>query len=411
MNNHPMGINIADLKYQSDHKKKPDFDWVSMLLILLAIVIVVGAIYFIFYFRESSMEELLESETILGMILVQKNGEETESILLSFYNPKTVKQAFILLPGNTRMKVDYEDKPIYDSIRNIHNRGGMSIVRKTVEQLTGLTFEHYVVYDLKDVEKLVDLLEGVEITITEAMNYTDPDRGVFINIPKGEHVLDGAKVKQLLMYRYGENGLGDTVENSRLLVEALIDRSRDIESFFESPRIAGILMDDVETSFNRKDLRILAREMQKLGSSRLLFYKMYGKNVTVEDEDYVTPVENGRWLRERIETVRNFISDDGPAPIGDEIKIEILNGSGNPGQAQSLRNYFLEYGFNVVHFGNALRNDYEQTLVIDRIGRPSLARRIADILNCREVYTRIDKTLLVDVTVILGNDFEGKYVR
>jgi hypothetical protein len=76
-----------------------------------------------------------------------------------------------------------------------------------------------------------------------------------------------------------------------------------------------------------------------------------------------------------------------------------------------LRNYFVEYGFNIVHYGNALRNDYEKTLVIDRIGRPSLAKRIADIINCKEVHTRIDKTLMVDVTIIIGNDFEGRFVR
>jgi hypothetical protein len=97
--------------------------------------------------------------------------------------------------------------------------------------------------------------------------------------------------------------------------------------------------------------------------------------------------------------------------VGDEIYIEILNGSTNPGQAQSLRNYFVEYGFNIVHFGNAPKSDYEKTVVIDRMGRPSLAKRIADIINCQEVHTKIDKTLMVDVTIIIGNDFEGKYVR
>ncbi len=151
--------------------------------------------------------------------------------------------------------------------------------------------------------------------------------------------------------------------------------------------------------------------MEKLNSSRLLYYRMFGKNITIKDEQYLTPVENGKWLRERIGRVEQFINDQGPAPIEDEIKLEILNGSGNPGQAQSLRNYFLEYGFNVVHFGNAMRSDYENTIVIDRVGRPSRAKRIADIINCKKIFTRIDKTLLVDVTIIIGKDFEGNYVR
>jgi hypothetical protein len=158
-------------------------------------------------------------------------------------------------------------------------------------------------------------------------------------------------------------------------------------------------------------MQLLSEEMKELNSSRLLFYRMHSQTITVKDETYLAPVESGSWLRERIEAVKKFISDEGPAPLGDEIKIEILNGSSNPGQAQSLRNYFVEYGFNVVHFGNAMRDDYERTMVVDRLGRPSLAKRIADIINCKEVYTRVDETLLVDVTVIIGNDFEGKTVR
>jgi hypothetical protein len=167
----------------------------------------------------------------------------------------------------------------------------------------------------------------------------------------------------------------------------------------------------MDTNLTRKDLLVLVEQMPKLNSSRILFYRMLGKNMVIKDETFLTPIENGEWLRDRIAKLEKFLSDEGPAPIGDEINIEILNGSGNPGQAQSLRNYFLEYGFNVVHYGNAFRNDYQNTIVIDRIGVPSLAKRVADIINCKEVYTKIDKTLLVDVTIIIGNDFEGRSVR
>ena len=84
-----MRINVADLKLQKEYRRKPDFDWISILLILLAIGIVVGAIYFIFYFRESGFEKILKSESILSTIFVVNNGEETDTISLSFYNPTT----------------------------------------------------------------------------------------------------------------------------------------------------------------------------------------------------------------------------------------------------------------------------------------------------------------------------------
>ncbi len=406
-----MGINIADVKFHHDQRKKSDFDWMSILLILLALGIIVGIIYFIFYFKESEVEELLNSGSILEMIIVERNGESTEAILLSYYHPRTSKQAFIVLPATTRMKVDYKDRPAYDIIQNIYARGGMSIVKKAVEKLIGSEFNYYFAYDVRDVEKLVDLLEGIDVVNQSNIRYSDASKKLFINVPGGKTLLDGAKVKQLLLYRYDEDGMKSYIENHRVFLEALLGRSQELEKLFSYRKISQVLLRGIDTNLNKKDLKILVHELSKMNSSKLLFYRMHGKNVSIKDESFLVPVESGKWLRERIEDVRKFLNDEGPAPIGDEIKIEILNGSMNPGQAQSLRNYFLEYGFNVVHYGNALRNDYEKTIVIDRIGRPSLAKRIADIINCREVYTRIDKTLLVDVTIIIGNDFEGKYVR
>jgi anionic cell wall polymer biosynthesis LytR-Cps2A-Psr (LCP) family protein len=406
-----MGVSITDVKFQHDQGKRSEFDWISILLILLALGIIVGIVFFIFHLRESEIEGLLNSGSTLEMILVEKNGESTEAILLSYYNPATNKQAFIILPSITRLKVEYRDKPAYDIIQNIYTRGGISIVKKAVEKLTGSEFKYYLVYDLKDVEKLIDLIEGIEVVNQTNLRYNDVAKKLFINIPSGKNLLDGAKVKQLLLYKYDQDGMKAYVENHRVFLEALLLRAMDLEKLFSDRRRAHVLMNNIDTNLSTKDMRILAHEMSKVNSSKLSFYRMQARTVSIDNENFLVPVEGGKWLKEGIEDVRKFINDEGPAPIGDEIKIEILNGSMNPGQAQSLRNYFLEYGFNVVHYGNAMRNDYEKTIVIDRIGRPSLARRIADIINCKEVYTRIDKTLLVDVTIIIGNDFEGKYVR
>lgn len=406
-----MGINFADLKLQPQRQKRPDFDLVSILLIFLAIGIVVGAIYFIFYFQESKVEELLSEGTTLSMIVAENNGSRTQAWYLSFYQPQTKKHALIVIPENTRLKIDYEDRPDYDTIGNVYRRGGVRTVVKTVEQLTGASFPFYLVYGLEDVERMVDLLQGLEIIVPERLTHIDPHNDLFIQVPRGNQVLDGAKVRELLLYRFGEQGLKTNIEHHRMTYSAVLDKADELEELFGHMKTSSILWDGLNTNLSKKDLAALIREAGEMNSSNILFYRMYGKDVTIKDQRFITPVENGAWLRKRIETVKKFLNDEGPAPIGDEIKIEILNGSNNPGQAQSLRNSFLEYGFNVIHYGNALRSDYEKTIVIDRIGRPSLAKRIADIINCNEVYTRIDKNLMVDVTIVLGNDFEGKYVR
>jgi len=406
-----MSTNISRIRYESNNKKHSDFDWITVILIIVAIGIILGSVLFFFYFRESKISQLIESESTISSIVVENSDDKSSAIFLSFYNPKTNKLAFIQIPDKTRLKVDYEDKPKYDTVENIYAEGGINVVKKTIENLTSTQFNYYLIYDLRFVESLVDLLEGLKLYNAENMDYRDKENMIFIRIPEGKATLDGAKVKELLMYKYGKSGDKAFLENHRLVIESLFDRADEIEEIFSSSKIIKKILTNLTTNFSRTDLVVLAGEMKKMNSSKLLFYRMFGQNIVIKDKKYISPIENGKWLENRIASVTKFIGDEGPAPIPDEIKIEILNGSSNAGQAQRLRNYFIEYGFNVVNFGNAMRNDYKKTIVVDRVGRPSLAKRIADIINCKEVSTRIDKSLLVDVTIIIGNNFEGKCVR
>ncbi len=406
-----MQINVADIKFQSKSKKAPEFDWISFILIIVAIGIIIAAVYFIFYFKESKILQIIEKGENISGIIVENNGERTDAVFLSFYNPKTEKLAFIMIPGNTRLKVEYEKAPEYDTVSNMYKKGNALVVKNTMEKLTGHKFTFYMVYGLKTVESFIDLLEGVYVNMEKSIDYIDVKNSTFIRIPSGENLLDGAKVKELLMYQYGENGLKAKLENHRIVAESILDRKRDVIELSENNAVVRLLMKQVDTNLSKKDIKVLVSRINKLNSSRLLFYKMFGRSMKIKGTVYLLPINNGGWLTDRIKELNKFLNDEGPAPIGDDIKIEILNGSSNPGQAQNLRNYFIKYGFNVVHFGNALRNDYEKTVVIDRVGKPILAKRIADIINCKEVYTKIDKSLLVDITIIIGNDFEGRYVR
>jgi hypothetical protein len=51
------------------------------------------------------------------------------------------------------------------------------------------------------------------------------------------------------------------------------------------------------------------------------------------------------------------------------------------------------------------------TLVIDRQGNEVFAQRTADIIGAHLIETDMSQQAAVDVTVILGKDFDGTYVR
>lgn len=92
-----------------------------------------------------------------------------------------------------------------------------------------------------------------------------------------------------------------------------------------------------------------------------------------------------------------------PAPI----KVEVLNGAGERGAARQVAMRLRDAGFDVVYFGNAQDFDQGVTAVVNRSGRPGIARRVATALGADSVRTEIAPDLHLDATVILGRDWRS----
>lgn len=98
-----------------------------------------------------------------------------------------------------------------------------------------------------------------------------------------------------------------------------------------------------------------------------------------------------------------------PASPGEEpderLRVEVLNGAGDPGAAREVAMRLREKGFDVVYFGNAGTFGHEVTHVVNRSGRTGAAGRIAEVLGADSVATEIDPELYLDGSVVLGRDW------
>jgi hypothetical protein len=90
------------------------------------------------------------------------------------------------------------------------------------------------------------------------------------------------------------------------------------------------------------------------------------------------------------------------------IQLDVLNGSGQPRLAQRVTDYLRARGFDVVELGNYRTSDVEETMVLDRAGNLQAAQQVAAALGlpAERAVQRLDKTLYLDVTVIIGRDFQ-----
>ena len=86
------------------------------------------------------------------------------------------------------------------------------------------------------------------------------------------------------------------------------------------------------------------------------------------------------------------------------------------GLAKRTASLYQDASYNVLTTVNADRNDYAETIIIDHIGNESAARNVGDLIHCTNIKQADEESsdsasnTQVDFTIILGKDFNGRYV-
>jgi calcineurin-like phosphoesterase len=109
-----------------------------------------------------------------------------------------------------------------------------------------------------------------------------------------------------------------------------------------------------------------------------------------------------RWA-ERVEDRAPPVEEELPE---ERIRVEVLNGGGRAGMAREGTDYLRDLGFDVVTLGNADAFDQDSSVVLDRVGRSDWAAEVARAMGIGRITTEPDSSHYVDVTVILGAEWE-----
>ncbi|HET9887766.1 MAG TPA: LytR C-terminal domain-containing protein [bacterium] len=97
-------------------------------------------------------------------------------------------------------------------------------------------------------------------------------------------------------------------------------------------------------------------------------------------------------------------SNDAQRREGGAVRVEVLNGSGIARAGLDAAEDLRASGFDVVDIRNADRSDYEETIVLDRVGVSDYAESVSHSLGVGEPCLQRNDDLLLEVTVILGRD-------
>jgi hypothetical protein len=91
--------------------------------------------------------------------------------------------------------------------------------------------------------------------------------------------------------------------------------------------------------------------------------------------------------------------------IVDDVRIEVLNGTGQNGVGRTVARALMRKKVDVLLVDNADRSDYEETVLVARKRKAAIAS-LAEMIGCRRIE-QLEESGGVDATLIVGGDYRS----
>jgi len=392
-------------------------------LSLIFIILVFTGIFIFRQFRSDAfMLRMDKSEYITVSFNVGKGNTLFFSELLIF-SPDTYKAAIFNIPSNYRTVIESISK--IDRLDVLFDFKKPEKFVKRIESIATIPVDFYINIDPDNLIKIVDLLSGLELFIANPFEIINDDE--IILLPSGSNVLDGEKALLFLSVESSNENDADLIGRWHKFLQAFIKKTADQSLYLENSDFFNKFYSLFSTDMNKESFKSFITVLKKINTERMILQRILGDRKKIDDQILLFPYYDGNLLVETIkQTLLSIKNED---VISDEeinIKIEILNGTNIPGLAARTAHFFTNLGFDVVSTKNAERNDYEKTVVIVKGINSSSANKIAGIIRCTNIESSIEKPAIaiagedntlfsatnqIDVTVILGKDFDGRYCK
>jgi anionic cell wall polymer biosynthesis LytR-Cps2A-Psr (LCP) family protein len=383
--------------------------------IIVALVLGLG-IFLVVQFRTDEVSARLDTGKVVPVLLVVTDQGAPILSQVVLVQPKTKRIALIDIPDN--LGAIFGSLSRVDSYEMLYKEKGIDEYRSSISRMLDHAVDFHVVMSRAQMVTLVDLLDGVPVSLADPIDHSKD--GDFIRVPNGNDVvLDGEKALALISYR-------DTNEHGQELstrkwsfTKALLGRfGAAAKPLQDSQRFTRLMLGQFSTNMDEKAVQVFCRMLEKVDTNSMVTQRIIGTVRPVDtaegQKSLLFPHFEGQLVKDSIRQVlANLDSAEDPKDGQGMIRIEILNGTTVSGLAKKTKELFQSYGFEVVNMGNAPVTDMQNTMVIDRKGNPALAERTAKIIKCDRVSAQIEASTGqdIDVTVMLGKDFDGWTVK
>ena len=354
------------------------------------------------------------------------------TLLVHIYNDR--KDAIVVsIPRDSWVEIAGCTKPDGGTTRPYETKfnaafafGGPVCTIKTVEKLTRVRIDNFVVVDFKAFKTVVDAIGGVEVCLTTpAYDPVVPGRGGSgLNLPAGYSNISG---EQALAFVRARETLGDGSDLSRIerqqeFVASMI-RGMTEKGLLTNPqliyRVLGAITSSIQTNPEFANIQVLqdfALSLGGLSPSRITFvtlpYELRGDgNVywTAETDDLWEAIRmDKKWsLTEPSASASPSSSSVTSvitlAPKPADISISVLNATSTVGLAKTAADDLRTKGYEIIKVGNSTKR-----LTTSEILYQTDQLEAAKVLAAQTGITKLtlDNSLVSPIVLLVGTDWK-----
>jgi anionic cell wall polymer biosynthesis LytR-Cps2A-Psr (LCP) family protein len=388
------------------------------IIIASIIVIIIVSIFAGNFFKK---EEKIESsfkngDTLTFFIAAYNDDNVIKGGFALIFQTKTNRCAIVSILPKTY--VNFGNAGYFTLEEAINKKLNYKEISAGISRLIGNEINYYFFINKNNLIKLIDILGGIEV-------YTDGIKlpAINVNIPQGLILFDGDKALEYLSFLNSEsvNAEYDQLKRIQNFMRGFLKLKPDFLEQFNKDIISNYIYKLLNTNMSLTEFQILYREIKNKKiksniddySKGMINIILYCDKKNIPGYDYIyLPKKSDQWFWKEVK--------DGIDAIGKEYNekyfgsqvIEILNGTNTVGLASRAGEFLSGFGFDILNVDNAESNDFEHTVIIV-YGDEQKAKRLSELIKCKTIIIK-DENLenkRIDLTLILGKDFDGKVVR
>lgn len=270
------------------------------------------------------VEQPYEEKKSLSFVIVGVDTRKnigmlnTDVLVVAVANPVTQKLTMVSLPRDTRVQIPGYSE--YHKVNEVFALGenmkkeaeskglpetenGMTLLKKTLDHMLGISVGHYVQLDFEGFTAVIDKLGGVKVDVDRDLVYELPKEGVYRNLKKGTQVLNGEQALGFVRHRIDRRGDAynssdfDRNRRQQQVIRAVADKVVSVDGISSLTSVMEAVGKHIKTDLSKDQIKGLALDFGKLNS----------ENMVSLDNGAFWSSPYSLWPLENMQTIRNTL--------------------------------------------------------------------------------------------------------